>query len=142
MTQSWIKRPKTIALIFAGVINAILVYLMFRAYSNVGSFMETNGDISADVIRIVLLIVALGFFNVSLVVIFFWKKSALVRAGLLAVVAPIICAFLYSLLKGGSMFDESAGGGAFLWLLILTLPIGLILIAVGVIVELNRRPKS
>ena len=141
MTQSWIKRPKTIALIFAGVINAILVYLMFRAYSNVGSFMETNGDISADVIRIVLLIVALGIFNVSLVIIFFWKKSALVRAGLLAVVAPIICAFLYSLLKGGSMFDESEGGGVFLWLLMITGPIGMILIAVGVIGELAKRPK-
>ena len=142
MTQSWIKRPKTIALIFAGVINAILVYLMFRAYSNVGSFMETNGDISADVIRIVLLIVALGIFNVSLVIIFFWKKSALVRAGLLAVVAPIICAFLYSLLKGGSMFDESEGGGVFLWLSVITGPIGMILIAVGVIGELAKRPKS
>ena len=142
MTQSWIKRPKTIALICAGVINAILVYLMFRAYSNVGKFMETNGDISADVIRIVLLIVALGIFNVSLVVIFFWKKSALVRAGLLAVVAPIICAFLYSLLKGGSMFDESEGGGGFLWLLMFTGPIGMILIAVGVIGELAKRPKS
>ena len=103
--------------------------------------METNGDISADVIRIVLLIVALGFFNVSLVVIFFWKKSALVRAGLLAVVAPIICAFLYSLLKGGSMFDESEGGGGFLWLLMFTGPIGMILIAVGVIGELAKRPK-
>ena len=142
MNQSWIKRPKTIALICAGVINAILVYLMFRAYSNVGKFMETNGDISADVIRIVLLIVALGIFNVSLVVIFFWKKSALVRAGLLAVVAPIICAFLYSLLKGGSMFDESEGGGGFLWLLMFTGPIGMILIAVGVIGELAKRPKS
>ena len=141
MTQSWIKRPKTIALIFAGVINAILVYLMFRAYSNVDTFMETNGDISADVIRIVLLIVALGIFNVSLVIIFFWKKSALVRAGLLAVVAPIICAFLYSLLKGGSMFDESEGGGVFLWLLMITGPIGMILIAVGVIGELAKRPK-
>ena len=141
MTQSWTKSPKKIALICAGVINAILMSLIFRAYSNVETFMETNGDISADVIRIVLLILSLGVFDVSFVVLFFWK-SVLVRVGILVTVAPIICAFLYSLLKGGSMFDESAGGGAFLWLLILTLPIGLILIAVGVIVELNRRPKS
>jgi hypothetical protein len=140
MTQSWTKSPKSIALICAGVINAIILYLVYREFSNLGTFMETNGDISA-LVRIVLLILFLGIFNVSLVVIFFWKKSVLVRVGTLVTVAPIICAFLYSLLKGGSMFDESSGGGAFLWLLILTLPIGLVLIAIGVIVELNRRPK-
>jgi hypothetical protein len=132
MTQSWTKSPKSIALICAGVINAIILYLVYREFSNLGTFMETNGDISA-LVRIVLLILFLG--------IFFWKKSVLVRVGTLVTVAPIICAFLYSLLKGGSMFDESSGGGAFLWLLILTLPIGLVLIAIGVIVELNRRPK-
>ena len=82
MTYSWIKRPKRIALIFAGVINAVLIYLIFRTYSNVETFMETNGDISADVLRIALLILSLGLFNVSLVVVFFWKKSSLVRAGL------------------------------------------------------------
>lgn len=142
MTYSWIKRPKRIALIFAGVINAVLIYLIFRTYSNVETFMETNGDISADVLRIALLILSLGLFNVSLVVVFFWKKSSLVRAGLLVAVVPILCAFLYSLIKGGSMFDESAGGGAFLWLLIISVPIGLILIAVGVIAELAKRSKS
>ena len=142
MTYSWIKRPKRIALNFAGVINAVLIYLIFRTYSNVETFMETNGDISADVLRIALLILSLGLFNVSLVVVFFWKKSSLVRAGLLVAVVPILCAFLYSLIKGGSMFDESAGGGAFLWLLIISVPIGLILIAVGVIAELAKRSKS
>jgi uncharacterized membrane protein YhaH (DUF805 family) len=69
------------------------------------------------------------------------KKLSLVRVGLFVAVVPIIGAFLYSLLKGGSMFDESAGGGGFLWLLIFTLPIGLMLIAIGVIVELTKRSK-
>ena len=141
MTQSWTKSPKKIALICAGVINAILIYLIYRDFSTFVTALGTTGDPGANSLRWVLLILFLGVFDVSFVVIFFWK-SVLVRVGILVTVAPIICAFLYSLLKGGSMFDESAGGGAFLWLLILTLPIGLILIAVGVIVELNRRPKS
>jgi hypothetical protein len=141
MTQSWTKSPKKIALICAGVINVILIYLIYRDFSTFVTTLGTTGDPGANSLRWVLLILFLGVFDVSLVVIFFWK-SVLVRIGILVTVAPIICAFLYSLLKGGSMFDESAGGGAFLWLLILTLPIGLILIAVGVIVELNRRPKS
>ena len=141
MTQSWTKSPKKIALICAGVINATLIYLIYRDFSTFVTTLGTTGDPGANSLRWVLLILFLGVFDVSLVVIFFWK-SVLVRVGILVTVAPIICAFLYSLLKGGSMFDESAGGGAFLWLLILTLPIGLILIAVGVIVELNRRPKS
>ena len=141
MTQSWTKSPKKIALICASVINAILIYLIYRDFSTFVTTLGTTGDPGANSLRWVLLILFLGVFDVSFVVIFFWK-SVLVRVGILVTVAPIICAFLYSLLKGGSMFDESAGGGGFLWLLILTLPIGLMLIAIGVIVELNRRPKS
>lgn len=40
------------------------------------------------------------------------------------------------------MFNESSGGGGFLWLLIFTLPIGLMLIAIGVISELAKRSKT
>lgn len=120
MNRSWSKSPKTIALICAGVINALLIYLLYRDFSTIPF---------------------LGIFNVSLVVIFFWRKSFLVRAGLFVAAVPIICAFLYSLLNGGSMFDENTGGGGYLWLLIISLPIGLMLIAIGVIVGLARRSK-
>jgi uncharacterized membrane protein YhaH (DUF805 family) len=70
------------------------------------------------------------------------KKSSLVRAGQIVLVSPIIGAFLSSLLTGGSMFDESSGGGAFIWGLFITVPIGLILIGIGVTVELTKRSKS
>jgi uncharacterized membrane protein YhaH (DUF805 family) len=70
------------------------------------------------------------------------KRSLLVRAGQFVIVSPIIGAFLYSLLAGGSMFNESTGGGAFIWGLFITVPIGLILIAIGVTVELTKRSKS
>jgi uncharacterized membrane protein YhaH (DUF805 family) len=69
------------------------------------------------------------------------KRSFLFRAGQFVVVSPIIGAFLYSLLAGGSMFNESTGGGAFIWGLFITVPIGLILIAIGVIVESSKRSK-
>ena len=88
------------------------------------------------------MILFLVVFNLSFVVIFFWKKSSLVRAGLFVAVVPIIGAFLYSLLAGGSMFNEDTGGGALIWLLFTTVPIGLILMAVGVTVELTKRSKS
>ena len=69
------------------------------------------------------------------------KKSFLVRAGQFIAVSPIIGAFLYSLLAGGSMFNESSGGGTFIWGLFISVPIGLILIAIGVTVELTKRSK-
>ena len=142
MTQSWTKRPKTIALICAGVINAILIYFIYRQFSTLVTTLETTGDSSANGFGAIFLILFLVIFNVSFVVIFFWKKSSLVRAGLFVAVVPIIGAFLYSLLTDGSMFNESSGGGGFLWLLIFTLPIGLMLIAIGVISELTKRSKS
>ena len=69
------------------------------------------------------------------------KKPPLVRAGQLVAVSPIIGAFLSSLLTGGSMFNESTGGGAFIWGLFLTVPVGLILMAIGVTVESTKRRK-
>ena len=69
------------------------------------------------------------------------KKPPLVRAGQFVAVSPIIGAFLSSLLTGGSMFNESTGGGAFIWGLFLTVPIGLILMAIGVTVESTKRRK-
>jgi uncharacterized membrane protein YhaH (DUF805 family) len=69
------------------------------------------------------------------------KKPPLVRAGQFVAVSPIIGAFLSSLLTGGSMFNESTGGGAFIWGLFLTVPVGLILMAIGVTVESTKRRK-
>lgn len=70
------------------------------------------------------------------------KKPLLVRTGQFVTVSPIIGAFLYSLLAGGSMFNESTGGGAFIWGLFITVPIGLIMIGIGTTVEITKRSKS
>ena len=128
-------RPKTIILICAGLVNAFLIYRYF-------STLVTEGNRSANGFGAVFLIIFLGLFNASLFLIFFVKKTPLVRAGLLIAVLPIICAFLFSLFNGGSMFDEGSGGGGYLWLLMITVPIGLLLIVIGLIVSLFKRFKS
>jgi hypothetical protein len=128
-------RPKTIILICAGLVNAFLIYRYF-------STLVTEGNRSANGFGAVFLIIFLGLFNASLFVIFFVKKTPLVRAGLLVAVFPIICAFLFSLFNGGSMFDEGSGGGGYLWLLMISVPIGLLLIIIGLIVSLFKRYKS
>jgi hypothetical protein len=128
-------RPKTIILICAGLVNAFLIYRYF-------STLVTEGNRSANGFGAVFLIIFLGLFNASLFLIFFVKKTPLVRAGLLIAVFPIICAFLFSLFNGGSMFDEGSGGGGYLWLLMISVPIGLLLIVIGLIVSLFKRYKS
>jgi hypothetical protein len=67
------------------------------------------------------------------------KKTPLIKSGMFVAVLPIICAFLYSLINGGSMFNENSGGGAYLWLLIMTFPIGTLLILIGLIINLIKR---
>ena len=128
-------RPKTIILICAGLVNAFLIYRYF-------STLVTEGNQSANGFGAVFLIIFLGLFNASLFLIFFVKKTPLVRAGLLIAVFPIICAFLFSLFNGGSMFDEGSGGGGYLWLLMISVPIGLLLIIIGLTISLFKRFKS
>jgi hypothetical protein len=70
------------------------------------------------------------------------KKLPLIRVGLLVAVSPIIAAFLYSLINGGSMFDEGSGGGTYLWFLMASLPIGLLLMLVGLIAMVFRKFNS
>jgi len=127
-------RPKTITLICAGLVNAFLIYRYF-------STLVTEGDRSANGFGAVFLILFLGLFNAALFIIFFVKKTPLIRAGLLTAVFPIICAFLFSLLNGGSMFDEGSGGGGYLWLLMITVPIGLLIVVIGLIVMLVKHLK-
>ena len=70
------------------------------------------------------------------------KRLPLVRIGLFIAVLPIIRAFLYSVFHGGSMFDEGSGGGTYLWFLIYSVPLGLLLVFIGLILILVRRRKA
>ena len=62
------------------------------------------------------------------------------RIGFLVALSPIIAAFLFSLINGGSMFNESSGG-AYLWFLMASLPIGFVMIVIGLILLVVNKVK-
>ena len=130
-------RPKTIILICAGAVNALLIYRYF-------STLVTEGNRSANGFGAVFLILFLALFNAILFVIFFVKKIPLIRAGLVIAFLPIALAFVTSLINGTSMFDEGSGSGGYLWLLMGSVPIGFLLVVIGAIVALFKhlKPKN
>ena len=128
-------RPKSIILICAGAVNALLIYRYF-------STLVTEGNRSANGFGALFLILFLALFNAILFVIFFVKKIALIRAGLVIAFLPIAIAFITSLIGNVSMFDEGSGSGGYLWLLMGTLPIGFLLVVIGLIVMLFERFRT
>ena len=69
------------------------------------------------------------------------RKTLLIRIGLVIAFLPIVLAFITSLISRTSMFDEGSGSGTYLWLLIISVPIGLLLIMIGLISTLLKRGK-
>ena len=63
------------------------------------------------------------------------------RIGLLVAFSPVMAAFVVSLFNGGNMFDESSGGGGFLWFLMATLPLGFVMIFIGLILLIVNKLK-
>lgn len=126
---------KKIVILVALFINAICIYTLF-------SNLVTTGNRSANGFMALFFILFLGLLDGVLFVIYYAKKFSLIRMGFLVAVLPIICAFLFSLINGGSMFDEGSGGGGYLWLLIVSLPIGLLFIVIGLIIKLVKHFKS
>ena len=127
-------RPKAIILICAGAINALLIYRYF-------STLVTEGNRSANGFGALFLILFLALFNAILFVIFFVKKIALIRAGLVIAFLPIALAFVTSLINGTSMFDEGSGSGGYLWLLMGSVPLGVAIFVIALVVKLAKRTK-
>jgi len=69
------------------------------------------------------------------------KQFPFIRTGLLIAISPILIAFVVSLFQGGSMWDESSGTGAYIWLMFLTLPVGFLLVVIGLVMALVRRTR-
>jgi uncharacterized membrane protein len=69
------------------------------------------------------------------------KRFPFIRIGLLFAVSPILLAFVTSLFQGGSMWDESSGTGTFIWFMFFTLPVGLLLVVIGLVMALVRRKR-
>jgi hypothetical protein len=70
------------------------------------------------------------------------KYFPFIRAGLIFAISPILLAFITSLFQGGSMWDEGSGTGAYIWLMFLTLPVGSLLILIGLVMTLVRRTRN
>ena len=61
-----------------------------------------------------------------------------VRIGLVFAFAPLLIAFVTGLIQGVSMWDEGGGTGAYIWLMMLTLPVGFILVVIGIVMKFVR----
>ena len=62
-----------------------------------------------------------------------------IRAGFLVAVSPIALAFVTSLFQGGSMWNEGSGTGGYIWLMFLTMPVGFVLVAIGLVMMVVRK---
>jgi uncharacterized membrane protein YhaH (DUF805 family) len=69
------------------------------------------------------------------------KRFPFIRAGLVFAISPILLAFITSLFQGGSMWNEGTGTGAYIWLMFLTLPVGSLLILIGLVMMVVRRTR-
>ncbi len=67
------------------------------------------------------------------------KRFPFIRVGLIFAISPLILAFVTSVFQGGSMWDEGSGTGGYIWLMMGTLPVGFVLIVIGVVVWIVRK---
>ncbi len=67
------------------------------------------------------------------------KGFPFIRVGLIFAISPLLLAFVTSIFQGGSMWDEGSGTGGYIWLMMGTLPIGFVLIVIGVVVGIVRK---
>jgi hypothetical protein len=67
------------------------------------------------------------------------KRFPFVRTGLIFAISPLLLAFITSLFQGGSMWDEGSGSGGYIWFMFLTLPVGFILIVIGLAMIIIRK---
>jgi hypothetical protein len=69
------------------------------------------------------------------------RRFPFIRAGLIFAISPILIAFITSHFQGGSMWDEGSGTGAYIWLMFLTLPVGSLLVLIGLVMMLVRKTR-
>jgi uncharacterized membrane protein len=67
------------------------------------------------------------------------KRCPFIRVGLIFAISPLLLAFVTSIFQGGSMWDEGSGTGGFIWFMLLTLPVGLLLVLIGLVMVVIRR---
>ena len=69
------------------------------------------------------------------------KRFPFIRTGLIFAISPVLLAFISSLFQGGSMWDEGSGTGGYIWFMFLTLPVGFLLVVIGLAMMFVRRTR-
>ena len=67
------------------------------------------------------------------------KRFPFIRVGLIFAISPLLLALVTSIFQGGSMWDEGSGTGGYIWLMMGTLPVGFVLIIIGVVAGVVRK---
>jgi uncharacterized membrane protein len=70
------------------------------------------------------------------------KRFPFIRVGLIFAISPILIAFVTSIFQGGSLWDEGNGTGAYLWFLMMTLPVGFLLFVIGLVMMIVRKLRK
>ena len=61
-----------------------------------------------------------------------------IRVGLVFAFSPLLMSFVTGLIQGVSMWDEGSGSGTYLWFLMATLPVGFVLVVIGLVMKIVR----
>ena len=66
------------------------------------------------------------------------KRIPFIRVGLIFAISPLLLAFVTSIFQGVSMWDEGSGSGGYIWLMMGTLPVGFVLVVIGLVMKIVR----
>ncbi len=66
------------------------------------------------------------------------KRFPFIRVGLFFAISPLLLAFVTSIFQGVSMWDEGSGSGGYIWLMMGTLPVGFMLVVIGLVMKIVR----
>ena len=69
------------------------------------------------------------------------KRFPFIRAGLIFAVSPLVLAFVTSIFQGVSMWDEGGGTGTYIWFMMLTMPVGFVMVVIGLVMMIIGRGR-
>lgn len=69
------------------------------------------------------------------------ERFPFIRVGLIFTISPILLAFITWIFQGGSIWDEGSGTGGYIWFMVFTLPVGLLLVFIGLVMMVVRRSR-
>lgn len=67
------------------------------------------------------------------------RRFPLIPAGLIFAFSPLAIAFVTSIFQGVSTWDEGSGTGGYIWFMMLTLPVGFVLVVIGLVRLIVRK---